>query len=76
MAIPAPSSTGRRPMRSRSMPTSGRVATLAAVLTPSTRPMVSSVPPSARISSGISTNMARLIAPARCTAHAVQNVRV
>ncbi len=58
------------------MPTSGRAATLAATPTPSTQPIVDSVPPSAVTKSGNRMNIDRLIAPAKCSAHAIQKVRV
>jgi hypothetical protein len=43
---------------------------------PSTRPIVSSSPPSARTKSGKRRNIPRLIAPVKWIAHAAQKVRV
>ena len=60
---------GRRDRAARRR--SGRVATLAAVPTPSTRPIVELAPAElAARAAGTATNMARLIAPVKWTAHA------
>jgi hypothetical protein len=64
-ATPNQTSTGRRPTRSRSTPTAGRTATLAAVPMPRRRPIVASVPPSDFTYSGKSRKSARLIAPVK-----------
>jgi hypothetical protein len=69
-------STGRRAVRSRSAPTAGRTATLAAAPTPSRKPIVAALPPSDFTNSGNSRKSDRLIAPVRCIRQARRNSRV
>ena len=62
---PATISTRRRPTRSRTRPTSGRVATLDAIPRPSRPPIASSSPPSERTNSGNRRNIATLMPPVK-----------